>query len=40
LLTVEITEDLLVDNMDRTRAVLDRMRADGIRVAIDDFGCG
>lgn len=40
LLTVEITEDLLVDNMDRTRAVLDKMRARGIRVAIDDFGCG
>jgi len=26
--------------MDRTRAVLDQLRARGIRVAIDDFGCG
>ena len=40
LLTVEITEDLLVDNMDRTRAVLDKLRGRGIRVAIDDFGSG
>ncbi|HZN83561.1 MAG TPA: bifunctional diguanylate cyclase/phosphodiesterase [Mycobacterium sp.] len=39
-LTVEITEDLLVDNVDRTRTVLDDMRARGIRVAIDDFGSG
>jgi diguanylate cyclase (GGDEF)-like protein len=40
LLTVEITEDLLVDNIDRTRTVLDSLRSHGIRVAIDDFGSG
>jgi diguanylate cyclase len=39
-LTVEITEDLLLDNMDRTRQVLDSMREHGMRVAIDDFGSG
>ncbi len=39
-LTVEITEDLLLDNMDRTRTVLDRLRAHGMRIAIDDFGSG
>jgi diguanylate cyclase (GGDEF)-like protein len=39
-LTVEITEDLLVDNIDRTRTVLDDLRRHGIRVAIDDFGSG
>jgi EAL domain-containing protein (putative c-di-GMP-specific phosphodiesterase class I) len=40
LLTVEITEDLLVDNIERTRTVLDSLRSHGIRVAIDDFGSG
>jgi diguanylate cyclase (GGDEF)-like protein len=39
-LTVEITEDLLLDNLDRTRTVLDRLRGHGIRVALDDFGSG
>jgi diguanylate cyclase (GGDEF)-like protein len=39
-LTIEITEDLLLDNMDRTRMVLDSMRGHGMRVAIDDFGSG
>ncbi|HJT95907.1 MAG TPA: bifunctional diguanylate cyclase/phosphodiesterase, partial [Mycobacterium sp.] len=39
-LTVEITEDLLLDNMDRTRAVLNELRSNGIRVAVDDFGSG
>jgi diguanylate cyclase (GGDEF)-like protein len=39
-LTVEVTEDLLLDNMDRTRTVLDKLREHGIRVAIDDFGSG
>ena len=39
-LTVEITEDLLLDDMDRTRSVLDTLRSNGIRVAIDDFGSG
>ena len=39
-LTVEVTEDLLLDNMGRTRTVLDRLREYGIRVAIDDFGSG
>jgi diguanylate cyclase (GGDEF)-like protein len=40
LLTIEITEDLLLDNLDRTREVLDRLRDRGMRVAIDDFGSG
>jgi diguanylate cyclase len=40
VLTVEITEDLLLDNMDRTRGVIERLRGYGIRVAIDDFGSG
>ena len=39
-LTVEITEDLLLDNLDRTRTVLNRLRENGVRIAIDDFGSG
>jgi diguanylate cyclase (GGDEF)-like protein len=40
VLTIEITEDLLLDNVDRTRTVLDSLRERGVRVAIDDFGSG
>lgn len=40
LLTVEITEDLVLDEMDLVTAVLRRLREYGIRVAIDDFGSG
>lgn len=40
VLTVEITEDLLLDNHVRARAVIERLRASGVRVAIDDFGSG
>jgi diguanylate cyclase (GGDEF)-like protein len=39
-LTIEITEDLLVVDLSKARTVLNRLRAAGIRVAIDDFGSG
>jgi diguanylate cyclase (GGDEF)-like protein len=39
-LTIEITEDLLVADLAKARAVLNRLRESGIRVAIDDFGSG
>lgn len=39
-LTVEITEDMFLDNIERTRAVLNELRRSGIRIAIDDFGSG
>jgi diguanylate cyclase (GGDEF)-like protein len=39
-LTIEITEDLYVGNLDHARAVLNLLRQNGIRVAIDDFGSG
>jgi EAL domain-containing protein (putative c-di-GMP-specific phosphodiesterase class I) len=39
-LTIEITEDLYVDNLDHARTVLNLLRQNGIRVAIDDFGSG
>jgi diguanylate cyclase len=40
LLTVEITEELMVADFDKGRAVLNRLREAGIRVSIDDFGSG
>ncbi|MCB0946931.1 MAG: EAL domain-containing protein, partial [Mycobacterium sp.] len=39
-LSLEITEDLLFGNMERSRDVLDQLRRNGIRIAIDDFGSG
>lgn len=39
-LTVEITEDLLMKNISSARTVLNRLRENGIRVAVDDFGSG
>lgn len=40
LLTVEVTEDLALDDVAQVTAVLVRIREHGIRVAIDDFGSG
>ncbi|WP_319432454.1 bifunctional diguanylate cyclase/phosphodiesterase [Mycobacterium sp. RTGN5] len=39
-LMVEITEDLFLDSTERTRSVLEQLRHNGIRIAIDDFGSG
>jgi len=39
-LMVEITEDLLLDDIDRTRKVLEALRERSIQVALDDFGSG
>ncbi len=39
-LTVEITEDLFLDHMERTKSVLNQLQEFGIRIAIDDFGSG
>jgi diguanylate cyclase (GGDEF)-like protein/PAS domain S-box-containing protein len=39
-LEVEITERMLMDDLDAVRATLARLRALGVRVAIDDFGTG
>ena len=40
VLVLEITEDLLVADRDRARTVLSRLRAMGVRIAVDDFGKG
>ncbi|KAA0108301.1 bifunctional diguanylate cyclase/phosphodiesterase [Mycolicibacterium sp. P1-5] len=39
-LTVEITEDLVLGNMEGTRDVLNQLRRNGIRISVDDFGTG
>jgi diguanylate cyclase (GGDEF)-like protein len=39
-LIVEITEDLLLDDIERTRKVLETLREHSIQVALDDFGSG
>ncbi len=40
LLTLEITEELMVADFVKGRAVLNRLRENGIRISIDDFGSG
>jgi diguanylate cyclase (GGDEF)-like protein len=40
VLTIEVTEDLMLSEVGRVTAVLHRLRDHGIRVAIDDFGSG
>ena len=40
LLQIEITEEALLHDRVRARAVLAAVRADGIRVSIDDYGSG
>jgi diguanylate cyclase len=39
-LIIEITEDLLLDSIDRTRDVLEALRERSIHIALDDFGSG
>ncbi len=39
-LELEITESLLMRDIDRTRAILGELKNSGIRIAIDDFGIG
>ncbi|MBA53783.1 MAG: hypothetical protein CMK89_04950 [Pseudomonadales bacterium] len=40
LLKIEITENALIANVERTSKQLERLRARGIRVSLDDFGIG
>jgi len=40
LLTIEITEDLVLDEVGRVTGVLQQLRDNGVRIAIDDFGSG
>ncbi len=40
ILTIEITEQLLLEDVERTRTVLHHLRNSGIQIALDDFGSG
>jgi diguanylate cyclase (GGDEF)-like protein len=40
LLTVEVTENTLLADIERSRATLARLRSCGVRVSLDDFGVG
>jgi diguanylate cyclase (GGDEF)-like protein/PAS domain S-box-containing protein len=39
-LELEITESVLIDNVERALVVLGKLKAHGIRIALDDFGTG
>jgi len=39
-LTLEITEQALVTDIDRSAAQLEKLAAHGVRIALDDFGAG
>jgi len=39
-LVLEITESTIIDNMDSLQAVLSKLRDEGVRLAMDDFGTG
>lgn len=40
VLVLEVTEDFLMADRDRARAILTRLRATGVRISVDDFGTG
>jgi EAL domain-containing protein (putative c-di-GMP-specific phosphodiesterase class I)/GGDEF domain-containing protein len=40
LLTLELTESVIIDDSKRTKDALDALKAIGVRLAIDDFGIG
>ena len=40
LLTLEVTEGALIDDMQGAMRTLDSLRATGVRIALDDFGTG
>lgn len=39
-LTLEVTESLAIDDMERMQAILNSIRSLGVRIALDDFGTG
>ena len=39
-LTVEITEGVLISNPEQARRAINELKAAGIKIALDDFGCG
>ena len=39
-IVVEVTEGILIDDAEKAVAILNRLRAMGVRIALDDFGTG
>ena len=39
-LTLEVTESLAINDMDRMKGILDRIKKIGVKIALDDFGTG
>ncbi|MGV6818576.1 MAG: GGDEF/EAL domain-containing response regulator [Thiotrichales bacterium] len=39
-LTLELTESMIMENIDRNVSMMERLRAMGIKISIDDFGTG
>jgi len=39
-LQLEITEEFLMDDHDRARAILTRLRSSGVQISVDDYGTG
>lgn len=39
-LELEITESVLMQDLDETRAILNKLRTNGVSLALDDFGTG
>lgn len=37
---IELTEGVLVDDVEKTKGIFDRLRTAGIKIALDDFGSG
>jgi len=40
LVELELTESMLIENIEHARRTIDRLRSLGVRIAIDDFGTG
>jgi EAL domain-containing protein (putative c-di-GMP-specific phosphodiesterase class I) len=39
-LTIEVTEGVLISNPDQAKRAFDALRKIGVKIALDDFGCG
>ena len=40
LITLEITENLFIEDLDKMRPICDQLRMHGIKISLDDFGTG
>jgi diguanylate cyclase (GGDEF)-like protein len=40
LLEIEVTESCFIDDIDSAKAVLEKLRAEGLRISLDDYGTG